>query len=196
MENGSDYVECMKVNIESLQDLIDTANMIKAANKPYKYVTLDTATKLEELVGPLAVKLYKETAMGKGFQGNTVLTLANGAGYLYLREAFTMILALYRGAAEHIILTGHTKDKTINKQGKELSENSIDLTGKLERIVSASADAIGYVYRVKNQTFINFNGGEDTIVEARPAHLRGKEILIAESDENNIITTYWDKIYK
>ena len=83
----------------------------------------------------------------------------------------------------------------INKNGKELTENVIDLTGKLGRIIPAQADALGYVYRKKNQTIINFKGGDDSIVEARPQHLRGKEIVIAESDEDNVITTYWDKIF-
>lgn len=40
-----------------------------------------------------------------------------------------------------------------------------------------------------------FNGGDNTIVEARQEHLRGKEIVIAESDEDNVITTYWDRIF-
>jgi hypothetical protein len=40
-----------------------------------------------------------------------------------------------------------------------------------------------------------FNGGEDLIVEARQAHLRGQEIVVAESDEDNNITAFWDKIY-
>ena len=42
---------------------------------------------------------------------------------------------------------------------------------------------------------MNFNGGEDCIVEARADHLRGKEIVIAESDEENKITAYWDRIF-
>jgi len=83
----------------------------------------------------------------------------------------------------------------INKDGKELSEMSIDLSGKTARLVAADADAIGFVYRKKNQTIMNFNGGGDFIVEARQEHLRGKEIVVAESNEDNVITTYWERIF-
>lgn len=106
-----------------------------------------------------------------------------------------MIIDGFKPLFKYLILLGHTKDKMINKQGKELSENSLDLSGKLERIISADADALGYVYRQKNQTIINFNGGGDFIVEARPAHLRGKEIVIAESDADGKITFNWDKVF-
>ena len=83
----------------------------------------------------------------------------------------------------------------INKDGKELSEMSIDLSGKTARLVAADADAIGFLYRVKNQTVLNFNGGGDFIVEARQPHLRGQEIVVAQSDEDNRITTFWDRVF-
>ena len=71
----------------------------------------------------------------------------------------------------------------------------LDLAGKLSDIVCGEADAIGYVYRKKNQTIISFKGGDNTISEARATHLKGKNIVIAESDEENNISIYWDKIY-
>ena len=83
----------------------------------------------------------------------------------------------------------------INVQGKELSQNSLDLTGKLERIVAAEADGLGYLFRKKNQTILNFNGGEDYVVEARPAHLRGKEIVVMESNEDGKITHFLERIF-
>ena len=54
---------------------------------------------------------------------------------------------------------------------------------------------MGYLYREKNKNYLNFQGGGDFIVEARAPHLRNQNILIGESDDNNIIKTYWDKIY-
>lgn len=102
---------------------------------------------------------------------------------------------MFKSLTQHLILIAHVKDSLINKDGKELSEMSIDLSGKTARLVAADADAIAYVYRQKNQTIFNFNGGGDFVVEARQEHLRGKEIVIAESDENNNIVANWDKIY-
>ena len=48
---------------------------------------------------------------------------------------------------------------------------------------------------IENQTLISFQGGENNIVEARAPHLRGKTVVIAESDESGKITTDWNKIY-
>jgi hypothetical protein len=205
MEDGSNYVECMSVKAKNIDELKEISSAIREAGCPYKYITLDTITALEDIILPLALSDYRSTPMGKSFGLNQqsgkyeyldIRTLPNGGGYLYIREAFQKVVNIFRGLADHIILIGHTKDRTINRDGKELSENLLDLSGKLERIISSKADALGYVYRKKNQTIINFNGGDDLVVEARPAHLRGKEIVIAESDENGVITTYWDRIFK
>lgn len=199
-EGGSNYVECMSVQVRNMDDLKQLKTALIEANEKkggcvYKYGVIDTATMLEDISLELALTLYKATPMGKGFKETDVRTLANGAGWLYVRDAFQMIIEGLKPLFDHIILVGHTKDKIINKQGKELSENSLDLTGKLERIMAGKADALGYVYRNKNQTIINFNGGGDFIVEARPAHLRGKEIVIAESDAEGNMTFHWDKIF-
>jgi len=200
LENGTDYLECASVKINSLMDLKDLKDSLVKANEEkkdfmYTYGVLDTATKLEDVVLPLATKLYNQTPMGKTFTGD-VRNLPNGAGWLYVREAYKSIIDDFKSLFKYFILLGHTKDKTINKQGKELSENTIDLTGKLERIISADADALGYVYRFENKTMINFNGDSDFVVEARPLHIRGKEIVIAESNEKGELTYYWDKIFK
>lgn len=205
LEDGSNYVECMSVKAKTIDDLKEISKAIREAGCPYDYITLDTVTALEDMILPMALQDYRNTPMGKSFGLNQktgqyeyvdIRTLPNGGGYLYIREAFQKVVNIFRGLSDHVILLGHTKDRTINRDGKELSENLLDLSGKLERIISSKADALGYVYRKKNQTIINFNGGDDLIVEARPAHLRGKEIVIAESDESGNITTFWDRIYK
>lgn len=204
LEDGSDYVEAMVVKASNLQELQEINKSIKEAGCPYDYITIDTATALEEMVLPMALNMYRQTPMGSnfGYDPKTgqyvykdVRTLPNGAGYLYIRNSFLKVIENFKNVTNHLILLGHTKDRTINRKGKELSENLLDLSGKLERLVAAKADALGYVYRDENKTIINFNGGEDFVVEARPKHLRGKEIIIAESDDNGTIKAFWDKVF-
>lgn len=133
--------------------------------------------------------------MGKTYQGTDIRTLPNGSGYMYLRQAVRKVIDMFRDLCESLVLVAHVKEKMINKEGEELSEMSIDLTGKLGDILCGEADAIGYVYRKKNDTIISFEGGDNSIREARANHLRGKKIVVATSDENNNITVDMTKIF-
>ena len=103
---------------------------------------------------------------------------------------------MFKDLCDEFILIGHTKETTINKEGEELSSMELDLVGKLSTIICGEADAVGYIYRKKNETHISFEGGDNTIREARAPHLRGKNIIIADSDDDGNITTHWDLIYK
>ena len=199
LEKGTSFLSALSIEANNLKDLFEVMSAIKAANEEkggfvYDYITLDNGTKLQEFIMSLALKLYQETPMGKNYSGD-VRKLPNGAGYLYIREAFFKVIDAIRALTPTFILICHTKDSMINRGGKELNEMSLDLTGQLARLVAADADAIGYIYRIKNQTILNFNGGDDYIVEARQDHLRGKEIVVMESDESGKMTAYWDKIF-
>ena len=114
---------------------------------------------------------------------------------MYLREAFMKIIDRFQELSPCLILIAHTKDALINKEGKESSEFSLDLSGKLARLISARATDIGYVRREKNQAIINFKAGDDFIVGARSPHLQEKEIVISERNEDGTITTYWNRIF-
>lgn len=200
LEGGSEFLEALAVQARSVKDLGDIANAIReeiksTGKKPYKYITLDNASRLEEICLSYAATLYRQTPMGKNYQGNDVRTLPNGSGYMYLQQAVRKVIDMFRDLCDSFILIGHLKDKMINKEGEELSEMSLDLVGKLANIICGEADAVGYVYRKKNETHISFEGGDNSVREARAPHLRGKNIVIAESDENNNIKVYWDKIY-
>lgn len=200
LEGGSEFLEALAVQARSVKDLGDIASAIKeeikqTGKKPYKYITIDNASRLEEMCMSFAVQLYKATPMGKSYTGSDVRTLPNGSGYLYLQQAVRKVIDMFKELCDNLILIGHLKDKMINKEGEELSEMSLDLVGKLANIICGEADAVGYVYRKKNETHISFEGGDNSVREARAPHLRGKNIVVAESDADNVITTYWDKIY-
>lgn len=196
LEHGSGYVEALKVEINSLAELRAMGTAIKAANYPYKFLTIDTVTALEDMVMPLALKLYKATSMGKNYDGDNVLALANGAGYLYMRQAFFQVLDYIDTLAPHIILSGHIKDKQVDDRGEMVMAANIDLTGKIKSLICAGADAIGYMFRRGNQTILSFKATDEITCGARPDHLRNQEIVVAETLEDGTYVTYWDKVYK
>ena len=195
LENGADYVEAIKVKANNLQELKEIGKAIKEASYPYEYVTIDTVTALEDMVMPLAINLYKQTAMGKNYTGDSILTLPNGAGYLYIRQAFFQVLDFIDTLAPQIILSGHIKDKQVDDKGEMVMSANIDLTGKIKSLICANADAIGYMYRKGDQTILSFKTNEEVTCGARPEHLRNEEIVISEMKDGKL-QTYWDKVYK
>ena len=197
-ENGSGYVDALKLDVKSLADLRAIGSQIIEEGRPYKYITVDTVTALEDMVRDLALKMYKETPMGAKFPGNNVLTLPNGAGYLYLREAFFSVLNYIDTLAPHIILLGHLKDKQVELKGKEVNSADVDLTGKIKTLVCSKADAIGYIWReADGENWISFKSSDQITCGARPVHLKNQEFLISKLNlENGQLETYWDKIFK
>jgi len=194
LENGSDYVDALKVKANNLQELIAIGKEVKNQGRPYDYVTIDTVTALEEMVMPLAVKKYKETAMGKNYSGDNVTTLPNGAGYLYIREAFFEVLDFVDTLADTVLLSGHIKDKQVDDKGELVMAANIDLTGKIKSLICANADAIGYMFRKGNEVILSFKTNDEVTCGARPDHLRNQEIIISELVDGAIVT-HWDKVF-
>lgn len=201
MEEGSDYVDAMVVkvnNISEFRELMKALDAQKKANDgkmPYKYITLDTLTALEEMSLPLAKQLYMQTPMGANFEGSDVRTLANGAGYLYTRAAFFKMVKPFEKYCETLIMVGHVKEKDVTKGGDSFTEKSINLTGKTKDILCAWCDSIGLIYREENKTIVDFAPSDKLIVGSRQKHLIGKKIVLAESDENHEVTVDWSKIF-
>jgi len=124
-----------------------------------------------------------------------VRLLPNGAGYLYLRKAVRELVDCLKPYCETLILVAHVKDKQIQKNGEEMNEMSVDLAGKLGDIICGEADAIGYIYRQGKNTIISFEGGDSTIREARPMHLRGKKFVVATSDDENNVKVDLSQVF-
>jgi len=195
LERGSDFVDSMRVQANNLTELREVLKEVNKAGNPYKYAAIDTTTKLEEMVLPLAAELYRDTQMGKDWDGDNVLTLAKGAGYLYLRRAFMKVMEAIDKAFPRVIYLGHLKDSSLSKEGKEVAVRDIALTGQLKNMVCASTDAIAYIFRKDNEAILSFESEETVISGARPIHLRNKQIPILTSDDAGNLTAHWDKIY-
>ena len=134
--------------------------------------------------------------MGKNYDGDNILSLPNGAGYLYIRQAFFQVLDFIDTLAPHIILAGHIKDKQVDDKGEMVMAANIDLTGKIKSLICANADAIGYMFRKGNKVILSFKTNDEVTCGARPEHLRNEEIVISELNEKGELEFHWDKIYK
>lgn len=209
LENGSEFVNAMKINvldiakqndISPIAALKEVISKIKAANKEagkfvYKYGAIDTVTALEDHVLLLANKLYTQTPQGRNWQGDDVTTLPQGAGYQYTRKALWLVLGELEECFETLIILGHLKDKFVEKEGKEMTERGLDLIGKSAAILCSQVDAIGYVYREDNKTIVNFQPSDSLICGSRSEHLKDQKITVIESDENGKLTIDWSKIF-
>lgn len=188
LEDGTDMLDALKIKANNLKELSMIGQEIIKAGKPYKYIAIDTVTQLEVWCEYEAKKLYQNTPMGKNFdsdnKGLSVLSLPNGAGYLYLRQAYKKWIDRLNTLADHIILVGHLKEAKIDKKGKEVAVKDLDLTGKIKNITCANADAIGYVFREDDTTMISFDSMGDIQAGSRCDHLKGQTFPLE-----------WDKIF-
>ena len=196
-ENGSTYVDALKIKIDNLQTLKEVIKAIKEAGRPYRYITIDTITAVEEIAKPVAMNLYKNSPIYSERYANVsdITRLPNGAGYPFLRQAVEAIVDLVASAADNIIICGHVKDASLN-DNLDGSVKDLDLTGKLKRILSARSDAIGFVHRDDDSNLcINFGQDGEILTGARPQHLANKDIIVAERNEDGTFTSHWERIY-
>lgn len=202
LEGGSKFIDALAIQARTISDLGEIAQAIRAKNAEvghnfYKRITIDNATRLEDICMNYACTLYRKTELGKNWKGDDITTLARGAGYKYLRDAVKKVIDMFKDLCDEFILVGHVKDSITEKDGQEVNAKEIDLVGKLGKIVCGMADAVGYVYRKDNETHISFkSGGDGTVMEARARHIAGKDIVIATGNNDGTITTYWDRVYK
>lgn len=220
LDDGYRSLEVMKVKIGGIGDMFATKraleNKMKETGKiPYRFITIDNATRLEEMCLEYAAHLYRQTPFGSDFgykrdkdnnlikkDGKPVIDpkadvrqLAKGAGYLYLRNAIKETIKMFEPFCETLILVCHVKDRQINQNGVESTQLAVDLAGKMSDIICGEADAVGYLFRKENQTILSFDGSAGDLREARSPHLRGKQFVIIQSDEKNNLSVDLNKIF-
>lgn len=153
------------------------ANGGKKPKPPYKFITIDTIDKLEEMCEVTATVKYKQSVIGKSFTGNSVIELPNGAGYYHLRNEVLLYIDRIASICEHLILISHIREKNINKGGIDVAVADISLTGRLGAMVAAKCDVIGYMYREpKKPLMISFESQDNSVMGARVPRLAGKRM--------------------
>jgi len=191
-EDGSDYITALKLKINSFEELREACKAVRDAKCPYKYVAVDTITRVEDWCEKYATALYKQSVIGKSFTGQTVLELPQGSGYFWLRRAFDEVMMMLHNLAPHVILVGHLREKFIGgkdaKVDSVVSSKDLDLTGKIKQIACSRSDAIGYIYRNHEDGFklwISFESNEQVNCGSRCGHLKGRKLALN-----------WKEIYK
>jgi AAA domain len=191
-ESGTDFLEALKLKTSNEHEFRETCSKIASKQpRPYRHVSIDTIDVLEDWAEELATIQYKSSNMGKNFTDDTVLKLPNGAGYLWLRDAFKELLQLTMPLARSVIYTGHVRDKFIGETSStQVSTKELDLTGKVRKIICSSVDVIGYLSRDKNGNFgINFQSSEAITCGSRCDHLKGQAFWFEGSKFD------WKKIF-
>ena len=94
LEKGTSFVDALKIDVitdaesqnvsplDILKSTIKELNEVKnkIGRNPYKRITIDTVSILEELVLPMANDFYRNSTLGANWMGNDVRKLPNGAG--------------------------------------------------------------------------------------------------------------------
>ena len=201
LEKGTNKIDAMKVQASNLTELHNIIKAVESSPHKYKYVAVDTVTELEAWCEWDATVMYMKTPMGKNFnrvqdpktgelkvlpksQWDSVLSLAKGAGYLYLRNSFKKWMNMLLNLAPHVIFVAHVKDSNIEKKGKEVSVKDLDLTGKIKMITAQKADAIGYVYWEGEELTISFSSEDGLEAGSRCTHLK-----------DSVIPFEWNRIF-
>lgn len=196
-ENGSTYVDALKIKINSLKDLNEVCKAIKEAKKPYKFITIDTITAVEEMAKPLAIKLYQNSPVFSDRYADVKdpAQLPNGSGYSFWRAGIEKIIDMVADCTPNLIICGHVKDAALNESATN-NIKTLDLTGKVSRILSAKSDAIGFVHRDEDSNLcIKFGADGEVLTGARPAHLANKDIIVAEHQDDGSFISRWERIY-
>jgi AAA domain len=195
LEHGTEFVEALKVDGSTIDKIREILKALHSFEHRYKYIALDPISRLDDIVLPVAATMYKNTPQGKNWTGDDILTLPNGGGYHYLRKAFMKVIESFKPVCDHLLLSGHLRSKMLEKGGKEMSVNDIDLTGKLRSMVCSDADAIALVVREGPAVYFDFRAHGNEMAGSRAKHLRGAKIKLSEMQDDETVKTFWDTVF-
>lgn len=198
IEDGSNYVEGLIIQAKDWSEVYQIGQEILAKDKPYKYITLDTATRLDGWAEDLGKILYLNSSVAKkAYKDNpdllpsvTMLPGEKGSfgpGYQFVRLAYMKCFDYLLTLAEHIILIAHMRDKfLVDKEGTTVQANDLSFTGKIKQITCSRADAIGFIYRriigAENgipitELRVSFNNSTELLSGSRCQHLKGQDFM-------------------
>lgn len=148
----------------------------KTGKKPpylYRRIGMDTIDKFQDLCMVSALEKVKHSKLGAGliregkWDGNSLPDMPKGAGWYHLRNELLDKIEEMSYMCETLILSGHTAEKVIDKEGVEITVKDLALAGKLSGMVCAKVDLIIYLYREKGVLMASLQTSEGGIMGAR-----------------------------
>ena len=176
-EMGTDMIEAMKVNANSLQEVMATIKALRENQGQYDYIAVDT---IDNIVHWMEEFVCQQEGV------KTIGDLEFGKGYAIVRDNVMKIISQLKPLANKgVILIGHRKKTLIATESDiKVNTSSLDLSGKLKNFIMADSDAIGYVFRDAEGTLkVSFVADDETEAGARCEHLRGQ---VLDFDMSNI----------
>jgi len=175
-EQGTDFVSAMKVQVNSLPELMSTMKAIRDSDHKYDFIALDT---LDNMVFWVEHTICQENKVKQ------IGDIPFGGGYAQVRDRVIMLINRFKTLSEHVVLIGHRKKTLIGSDSVEVNTSSLDLSGKLKNLVMADSDAIGFVYRDEESNLkVTFEASSEIEAGSRCEHLRG-----------NVVDFEWENIY-
>ncbi len=197
VEKGSAFIEGLIMEppegmgpVSKFKWLKDVAAKIKAEGKSYDYVVVDTLSQLDQDAEWVGTWNYMNSVQGKKFNRHadgsimkpsdtdyeSVLSLANGYGYRYTREAIMDIFDSLKDLGKICtIFISHVADKMVAKHGtnEEVMTKDLALIGKTRDIIPRLVDATANVWNEDGQFMISFKGDNSKVGGVRATHLLG-----------------------
>lgn len=223
-KGGYEYVPARKLSTyssqevdrwESYQNYITYRKLLLDNKGKYEYLIIDGLTDLDDLSEIGGTLMYMNSVIGKKFnrkngiadgekleyndpEWKSVLSLPDGAGYRYTRMWFLQQIEFFRQISPYRIYAGHIADKYIKDSGgkEEVVGSELALTGKLKTIFASRVTALAKLIADGKERYLSFDVVNDSVLAgSRASYLKGR-ILISKIDDEDVLSTYWEEIYK
>jgi len=176
-EDGSDEVACNRIKVKTLEELSQALNL--AYKSEFGTIAVDT---LDRIYHWTELETVKSLNAKYNTRHTAVEEFSYGLGTAVARNqllAFINKLSVFKSVGKCVLLISHQRQATIETESEK--SRTVDLPGKLSRMIAASVDAIGLVYVKMNNNgrlhrYISFKPYGQVDAGCRLRELAGKDL--------------------
>lgn len=189
---GADYVECRKVDINSLSDLREVYMVLKNDNV-FETVVIDSLDRVaywieEAICAELGIPTIFDAKKGE----------RHGAQWgLYSQKVLTF-LESWKALGKRVIFLAHTKKAESDGNGTIINPKTINLYGSAAGRVMALVENIGHLYAQEDAQgsvvrYLSFKAGSSVEAGSRHPALRDKVITLPLVNPYGAFEALFDK---